>query len=77
MGFDLKPYNMCVANIIFDGKQCTIAWYVDNNKISHVEPKVVTGMIVKVEERFGKVTVTRGKQHVFLGMHIIESRAPL
>jgi hypothetical protein len=42
MGFELNPYDTCVANKMFGGKQCTIAWYVDNNKISHVEVKVVT-----------------------------------
>ena len=70
MGFELNPYDTCVANKVVDGKQCTIAWYVDDNKISHVDPKVVTSIIKKIEERFGKMTVTRGKVHVFLGMKI-------
>ncbi len=70
MGFELNPYDTCVANKMVDGKQCTIAWFVDDNKISHVDPKVVTGVIEKIEERFGEMTVTRGKEHVFLGMHI-------
>jgi hypothetical protein len=26
--------------------------------------------VTKIEERFGKMTVTRGREHVFLGMHI-------
>jgi hypothetical protein len=58
MGFELNPYDTCVANKIVDKKQCTIAWYVDDNKISHVNPKVVTGVVNKIEERFGKMTVT-------------------
>jgi hypothetical protein len=70
MGFELNPYNPCDANKIIKGEQCMIAWYVDNTKISHVNPSVVTDVIVKIEERFGKMTVTRGKQHVFLGMDI-------
>lgn len=45
-------------------------WYVEDNKISCVEPKVVTKIIARVEERFGKMTVTWGKKHVFLGMNI-------
>ena len=71
MGFELNPYDMCVANKMFDGKQCTIAWFVDDNKISHVDHKVVTEVILKIEKRFGKMTVTRGKEHIFLGMHIV------
>ena len=45
MGFELNPYDMCVANAMINGKQCTIVWYVDDNKISHVDPNVVTDII--------------------------------
>jgi hypothetical protein len=70
MGFKLNPYDPCVANLMIDGKQCTIVWYVDDNKISHVNSKVVSMIIDKIEKRFGKMTVTRGKTHEFLGMDI-------
>jgi hypothetical protein len=70
MGFELNPYDTCVANKMVDGKQCTIVWYVDDNKISHMDDKVVTDVIKKIEDKFGKMTVTRGKEHVFLGMNI-------
>ena len=70
MGFELNPYDPCVANKIINGKQCTIGWYVDDNKISHVDPAVVTSIIEKIEEKFDKMTVTRGKVHTFLGMTI-------
>jgi Reverse transcriptase (RNA-dependent DNA polymerase) len=71
MGFELNPYDACVANKIIEGTQCTIAWYVDDNKISHVNPEVVSDVILKIEERFGKMTVTRGKEHTFLGMDFV------
>ena len=58
MGFELNPYDTCVTNKTVDEKQCTVAWYVDNNKISHVDPKVVIGVVNKIEEHFGKMTVT-------------------
>lgn len=70
MGFVLNPYDPCIANSTIKGKQCTIAWYVGDNKISHVDPEVVTMVIEKMEQRFDKMTVTRGKEHVFLGMNI-------
>ena len=41
-GFIINPYDKCVANKIINGKQCTIVWYVDDNKISHADPEVVT-----------------------------------
>jgi Reverse transcriptase (RNA-dependent DNA polymerase) len=70
MGFVLNPYDPCIANCMIDGKQCTIAWYVDDMKISHVDPEVVTNIIEILEGHFDKMTVTRGKEHVFLGMNI-------
>jgi Reverse transcriptase (RNA-dependent DNA polymerase) len=71
LGFELNPYDPCVANKMIEGKQCTIVWYVDDNKISHVNPAVVTDIILKIEERFGKMTVTRGTEHTFLGMFFV------
>jgi hypothetical protein len=70
MGFELNPYEPCVANAIIEGKQCTMAWYVDDNKLSHVSPDVVTMVIEKIEEHFGAVVTTRGKKHEFLGMQL-------
>jgi Reverse transcriptase (RNA-dependent DNA polymerase)/Zinc knuckle len=70
MGFVLNPYDQCVANCDFEGTQCTVAWYVDDTKISHINPDVVTMVIDKLESRFDKMTVTRGKEHEFLGMKI-------
>jgi hypothetical protein len=70
MGFKLNPYDLCVANSQIKGKQCTIAWYVDHNIILHVDDTVVTDIIEKIEVKFGIMTVTRGKHHVFLGMDI-------
>lgn len=55
---------------MIDGSQCTIAWYVDDNKISHKDPAVVLRMIAEIESSFGKMTVTRGRKQVFLGMNI-------
>jgi hypothetical protein len=70
MGFELNPYDLCVANAYIQGKQCTICWYVDDNKISHVNPKVVDEIIEKIESKFGKMSQTRGEAHDFLGMNI-------
>ena len=33
----LNSYNMCILNKLINGKQCTIACYIDDNKISHVK----------------------------------------
>lgn len=70
LGFELNPYDYCVANATIDGSQCTIGWYVDDTHMSHRDSKVVTWLIDKLEDRFGKMSVTRGKIHDFLGMRI-------
>jgi hypothetical protein len=74
MGFVLNPYDRCVANCMINGKQCTIGWYVDDTKITHEDPNVVTSVIEKLESHFGKMSVTRGDEHVFLGMKITYNR---
>ena len=70
MGFKLNPYDLCVANKIINGKQCTITFYVDDNKISHEDPEVVRSIVRKLEEHFGKVKVIEGPSFDFLGMDI-------
>ena len=66
----LNPYDLCVANKTINDKQCTIVWHVDDNKISHVNADVVEDVITKIEEKFGKMVVTRGETHEFLGMRV-------
>ena len=44
-GFELNPYDLCVANKMINNKQMTLTWHVDDMKISHVEPQEVTMMI--------------------------------
>ena len=70
MGFKLNPYDLCVANKIIEGTQCTVVFYVDDNKISHKNPKVVHDVINKLKKHFGELTVETGKKLSFLGMNI-------
>ena len=72
-GFEPNPYDPCVVNKIINGTQCTILWHVDDLKISHIDPDVVTEVINLVEGEFGKeapLTKSRGKVHEYLGMTI-------
>ena len=73
MGFEINPYNQCMANKMVDGKQCMVVWYVDNLKISHVDPKVVEQVFANLSKEFGRealLSVSRGKIHKYLGMTI-------
>jgi len=71
MGFKLNPYDLCVANKMIDGSQCTITFYVDDNKITHKSPEIVKKVISELEQHFGELTVKRDvKRFDFLGMDV-------
>ena len=58
-GFKINPYDKCVESKIINGKQCTVIWYVDDNKISHDEIGVIDGIIYKIEDIFLGLTVSK------------------
>ena len=67
---EINPYEKCIANKIINGNQCTIGWYVDDNKISHKKTKVVNDMLTTFKEKSGDLSITRGNSHDFLGMDL-------
>ena len=69
-GFKINPYDKCVANKTINGKQCTLAWYVDDNILSHIEPKVVDQVLAVIESYFPGLVVERGSQLNYLGMEL-------
>ena len=40
VGFNINPYNPCVANKMIDGQQMNICYHVDDPKLSHLRSKV-------------------------------------
>jgi hypothetical protein len=40
IGFEVNPYDICVANRKVNGKQQTVTWHVDDLKSSHVDSRV-------------------------------------
>jgi hypothetical protein len=70
-GFTLNPYDPCVANKMVNEKQFTITWHVDDLKLSHMDDKEVTKMIVWLKSIYGDdIRVSRGKKHDNLGMDL-------
>ena len=70
-GFELNPYDECVANKVIDGAQCTVLWHVDDLKLSHVSQQVLDGLVDLMNQKYGKLaplTVTKGNVHDYLGM---------
>jgi hypothetical protein len=77
VGIVANPYDTCVVNKMINGKQLTVAWHVDDLKVSHVDTPVVDNFIDMMEEEYGKeapLTQSRGKVHDYLGMTLDYSK---
>lgn len=70
IGFELNPYDPCVANRVANGKQLTICWHVDDLKISHVDRLIVDNTVNWFKSLYGNVRVSRGTKHDYLGMEL-------
>ena len=55
-GFKINPYDPCIANKMVNGKQMTIAWHVNDLKVSHKQEKAVDKFIVWLESKYGSKT---------------------
>jgi hypothetical protein len=72
-GFDVNPYDPCVANKSCNQSQLMVSWHVDDLKISHCQEKVVSEFICWIKEqcdKIGEVKVKRGNVHEYLGMKL-------
>ena len=70
-GFELNPYDNCIANKQINGSQCTILWHVDNLKIFHMSNVVLDEVIADLNDRYRKLaplTVTCSTVHKYPGM---------
>ena len=70
MGFTLNPYDLCVANKIFNGSQCSVVFYVNDNKISHKVSSVVDNVVKELKSYFGDLTIQKVRKLNYLGMNI-------
>ena len=50
---NVNPYDIFIANSTIYGKQCMVAWYVDDNKFSHVDEEVNINIIETIAGYFG------------------------
>ena len=70
-GFVPNRYDSCVVNKQVNNKQLTVAWHVDDLKVSHEEEKVLDEFIGMMEKEFGQdapLSVTCGLIQEYLGM---------
>ena len=70
-GFTPNRYDSCVVNKMVDGRQLTVAWHMDDLKISHEKEEALDEFIGMMENEFGQDTplsISRGPVQQYLGM---------
>jgi hypothetical protein len=70
-GYEFNPYDSCVANKMIDKQRHTVRFHVDDLMCSHMDSKVNDDFVKwlnKLYGNHGKVAVTRGDIHDYLGM---------
>ena len=70
-GFKLNPYGKCVTNKMINGKQCTMAWWVDDSFLTNLSAMVLDRIIERIKLKFSKMAVTKGDKHTTLGMKLM------
>lgn len=68
--FETNSCDLCVANKVIHGKECTITWHVGNLKILHKELRVIGKITNQPESCYGKLRITRRRNPVYAGMGI-------
>jgi hypothetical protein len=66
-GFIPNPQDQCVLNIVYRGKQLTVALYVDDLFITCEDPEGVAWMLQVLRNRFVDLSSTEGPKHSYLG----------
>ena len=69
MGFEINPYDPCVANKLVSGKQMTVRWHVDDLMINHIHKSQILKFVRCIKDIYGdNLTENVGKVHDYLGM---------
>ena len=68
MGFEVNPYDPCVAKKMINGSQMLVTWHVDDLKVSHKESTEVTTFTRCWETNNSHgLSVTRENIHSYVG----------
>ena len=69
MGFEINPYNPCVANKVVDGTQMTLRWHIDDLLMSHVSQCKILKFVKHTKDVYGDNRAKNvGMTHNYLGM---------
>ena len=68
-GFELNPYDPCVANKMVDGEQLTVVWHVDDLKMSHKKKECIDKLLAYLKTKYGEgIVVHEGTIQDYLGV---------
>jgi hypothetical protein len=69
MGFEINPYDPCMANKLVDGKQMTVRRHADDLMISHVNQDKILKFVKCIKDIYGdNLDENVGMTHDYLGM---------
>jgi hypothetical protein len=69
MGFEINPYDPCVANKMINGSQMTLRWHVDDLMISHTSNEAISQFLRALKDIYGdNLAENTGSVHDYLGM---------
>ncbi len=69
MGFEINPYDPCIANKMINGSQMTLRWHVDDLMISHTSNEAISQFLRALKDIYGdNLAENTGKLHDYLGM---------
>ena len=54
MGFEINPYDPCVANMMINWGHISICWHADNLKISHSDKAIVNEFTMELVDEFNQ-----------------------
>ena len=60
IGYVINPYDNCVTDRFIGDKRCIIMWYLNDNKLQHVEKDVIRQELDTITEHFGDLNISRG-----------------
>ena len=70
----VNPYDLCVFNKIYERKQITVIFHVDD-LLAACATRALEKLYATLVRKYEKVKVTRGEKHPYLGM-IANSQEP-
>jgi hypothetical protein len=69
MGFEINPYDPCVANKVVNGMQMTVRWHVDDLMISHISERKILEFVRHIKDIYGdNLAKNVGMTHDYLRM---------